>query len=203
MIISGFKDVCFRKHCCFLYARSVVLRLISVGLRERRKEAVMANNYEKRREKTALTIYNLMLALWVGGIFIYTFLVAPALFKAFGRDSASTIVDKLFPLYFPYILIIVCLALAAFLLSGWKRNSRPKFLLISLGLAVIISLFVNFGLYPVARKVKREISSFETTPADSPARKQFRTLHGISMILNLILLVDGMVLIVIGGDGKK
>ncbi len=163
----------------------------------------MTHNYKNRYEKMAKAIYNLMLSLWVGGIFIYTFLVTPVLFKAFGRDSASAMVDKLFPSYFPYILVIICLATVAFLLSGWKRSSRPKFLLVSLGLAVLISLFVNFGLYPVARKVKQEISSFETTPADSPARKQFRALHGISMVLNLILLVDGIVLIVIGGNGKK
>jgi uncharacterized membrane protein len=163
----------------------------------------MTNNYKNRHGKTAMAFYNLMLALWVGGIFIYTFLVTPVLFKAFGRDTASAIVDKLFPLYFPYILIIVCLASVSFFLSGWKRSARPKFLLASLGLAVLISLFVNFGLYPAAREVKQKISSFETTPADSPARKQFRTLHGISMILNLILLVDGIVLIVIGGNGKK
>ncbi len=160
-------------------------------------------NHKSRLEKTATAMYNLMLALWVGGIVIYTFLVTPVLFKAFSRDSASAIVDKLFPLYFPYILIIVCLAAAAFLLSGRKRHARPTFVLVSLGLAVLITLFVNFGLYPAARKVKQEISSFEKPPADSPARKRFRTLHGMSMILNLILLADGIVLVVIDGDGNK
>lgn len=151
----------------------------------------------------AMSIYNLMLALWVGGISIYTFLVTPAIFKAFGRDIASAIVDRLFPLYFPYILVIVCLAAVAFLLSGWKRSKRPKFILVSLCLALLITLFVNFWLYPAARKVKQEISSFETTPADSPARKQFRALHGISMIINLVLLADGIVLIVIGSNAEK
>src|SRR5512139_3374237 len=107
----------------------------------------MTLNYKNRHEKMAMAIYNLMLALWVGGISIYTFLVTPAIFKAFGRDSASAIVDKLLPLYFPYILVVVCLAAVAFLLSGWKRSSRPKFILVSLCIAVLITLFVNFGLY--------------------------------------------------------
>ncbi|HXX53895.1 MAG TPA: DUF4149 domain-containing protein [Thermodesulfovibrionales bacterium] len=155
------------------------------------------------REKAGLTLYNLCLALWVGGIALYTFLVTPALFRSFGRDTASAIVDKLFPLYFPYILIIVCLALGAFLLSGWKRSARPRLALTSLVVAVSITLCVNFLLYPEVRKTKQEISSFEKTPADSPARRQFRTLHGISMALNLLLLVDGIALIVLGSCSKR
>jgi hypothetical protein len=67
----------------------------------------------------------------------------------------------------------------------------------------LISLFVNFGLYPEIRKVKQEIPSFENTAVDSPARKQFRDLHGISMILNLVLLLDGITLIIAGSFPRK
>jgi hypothetical protein len=158
---------------------------------------------ESWKEETSLALYNLLLALWVGGMFIYTALVTPVLFKFFARDTASAIVDKLFPFYFPYILAIVGLALGAFLLSGWKRRLKPKFTFTCLVVAILISLFVNFGLYPEIRKVKQEISSFEKTTVDLPARKQFRDLHGISMILNLILLLDGITLIIAGSFAKK
>ncbi len=158
---------------------------------------------ERWQERTCRALYNLMLALWVGGIFIYTFLVTPVVFKSFGRDTASAIVDQLFPFYFPYILAIVGLTLGFFILSDWKRNARPRFALASLVIAALIALSVNFGLYPEIRRTKQEISSFETTAVDLPARKQFRTLHGISMILNLVLLVDGITLIVIGSYSRK
>ncbi len=156
-----------------------------------------------RSAKAGVTLYNLMLALWVGGIFIYTFLVTPAIFGSFGRDTASAIVDKLFPFYFPYVLVIVSMAFGSFLLSGWKRNARPKLTFASLFIAVFIALSVNFWLYPEVKKAKLDIMSFESTPVESPARKQFRVLHGVSMILNLVLLVDGMALIVIRSYSGK
>jgi len=46
------------------------------------------------------SVYNLVLALWVGGISIFTFIVTPAIFRSYGRDQAGEIVGKLFPGYF-------------------------------------------------------------------------------------------------------
>jgi len=158
------------------------------------------NGNEER--KTATALYRLMLALWVGGISMYTFLVTPVLFRYFGRDFASTIVDRLFPFYFPYTLAVIVLALGVFLASGPKHASHRLSRVLLIG-AVLISLFVNFGLYPEVRKTKREITSFEKEPADSPARAKFRALHGISMALNLALLADGAVLIVIGSLQRR
>lgn len=156
-----------------------------------------------RREKIGSTLYDLLLALWVGGIFIYTFILTPVIFRSFPRDTASAIVDKLFPLYFPYVLVIVFLALVTFLLSGWKRSARPKLILTSLIIAVLIVLSVNLWLYPEVKKAKLAVSSFESTSAQSPARKHFMVLHGISMILNLALLADGIALIVIGSCSER
>jgi len=158
---------------------------------------------ENRQREAGAALYNLMLALWVGGIFIFTFLVTPVIFKSFGRDTASAIVDKLFPFYFPYSLVIVILTFGFFLISGPKRRVRHKLVFALLVIAVMISLFVNFGLYPEIRKTKQEIVSFEKTPIDSPERKRFRALHGISMTLNIILLADGVALIVVGSFLKK
>jgi uncharacterized membrane protein len=158
---------------------------------------------ENGQRKTGFAFYNLMLALWVGGIFIYTFLITPIIFKSFERDTASAIVDKLFPFYFPYSFVIIILTFGFFFISGSKRKARHKLVIALLISAVLISMFINFGLYPEIKKTKREIASFEKTPVDSPARKRFKTLHGISMTLNLVLLADGAALIVIGSIRKK
>ena len=153
--------------------------------------------------KAGPALYHLMLALWVGGMFMYTFLVTPLIFKYFARDTASAIVDRLFPFYFPYNLVVVVLAFGFFLLSGLK-GARQKLSRVLLIAAILIGLFVNVGLYPEIKKTKREIASFEKDSVYSPARKRFRTLHGISMTLNLILLADGVALIVMGSfHGKR
>lgn len=151
----------------------------------------------------AMALYNLMLAFWVGGIFIFTFLVTPLIFSSFGRDTASAIVDKLFPFYFPYILVVAILALGFFLISGLKKNAGRKLTLSLLIIGILLGLFVNFGLYPEIRKTKQDITSFEKSPADLPARKRFSALHGISMALNLVLLADGVALIVVGSLRKN
>jgi len=144
-----------------------------------------------------------MLALWVGGIFIFTFLVTPIIFKSFGRDTASVIVDKLFPFYFPYILVVVILAFVFFFISGLKNSAGHKLTLVLLIMGILICLYVNLSLYPEIKKTKQQITSFEKTTSDLPARKRFSALHGISMTLNLALLADGIALIVVGSLRKN
>ena len=39
-------------------------------------------------------LYNLLLSLWIGGISIFTFLIAPVIFKSFDRDM-----EDIFALY--------------------------------------------------------------------------------------------------------
>ncbi len=156
----------------------------------------------------ARALYNIMLALWVGGIFIYTFLVTPIIFNSFGRDTASAIVDRLFPFYFPYILVVAILALIFFFVSGPWKDARRRLTLALLIIAVLAGLSVTFGIYPEMKKAKQDVTSFEKAPADSPARKRFSALHGVSMALNLLLLADGVALIVTGsvrrdGSGRS
>lgn len=144
------------------------------------------------------SIYNILLSLWVGGMAIFTFLITPVIFKGFERDIASAIVDKLFPFYFPYNLIISVAALVClFLLANIQKGIARK---ISLGLiiaAIVINAFITFKLYPEVKMVKAEIASFESTSPDSLQRKAFTRLHGVSAVLNLLLLIDGIALIVI------
>jgi len=150
------------------------------------------------------TFYNLVLACWVGGIAIFTFIVTPAIFRSYGRDQAGEIVGKLFPGYFLYTLVLTCLALALFFFAA--RDStvpayRPSLALIVAALA--IALFVYFWVHPTTVGVKSTVASFERESPDSPARKQFRRLHGLSAALNLLLLADGVVLLVLAPGLKK
>jgi uncharacterized membrane protein len=154
--------------------------------------------------KIGSLIYNFILALWVGGIFIFTFLVTPIIFRSFGRDTAGEIVGKLFPYYFPYNLILSVAALAMFLVFvGIKGNTQGKITIILLSIAVVINLFVTFKLYPDIMRVKQQIKTFETQSSESPARNQFRKLHAISAILNMLLLIDGAALVILSNISTK
>ncbi|HYA85608.1 MAG TPA: DUF4149 domain-containing protein [Nitrospirota bacterium] len=151
-----------------------------------------------------MSFYNLILALWVGGIAVFTFIITPAIFRSFGRDLAGEIVGKLFPGYFLYNMVIAALALILFFLVAGDQTSTPARLsLFLVTIALFINAYIIFKLHPDTVRVKQQIISFERESPDSPARKQFSRLHAASASLNLLLLADGMVLLLISPALKK
>jgi uncharacterized membrane protein len=146
---------------------------------------------------TWFSFYNVVLALWVGGMSIFTFLVAPAIFKSYGKDMASDIVGHIFPRYFLYDLILAAVALTLFFLITVERKAfASRLSLVLLAAALIVNVFIVFKLYPEAVKAKQEVTSFERESPDSPARRKFTRLHAVSATLNLFLLVDGITLLI-------
>jgi uncharacterized membrane protein len=146
---------------------------------------------------TCFSFYNVVLALWVGGMSIFTFLVAPAIFKSYGKDMASDIVGHIFPRYFLYDLILAAVALTLFFLITVERKAfASRLSLVLLAAALIVNVFIVFKLYPEAVRAKQEVTSFERESPDSPARRKFTRLHAVSATLNLFLLVDGITLLI-------
>ena len=147
-----------------------------------------------------------MLALWVGGIALFTFIITPVIFNSYSRDMAGEIVGRLFPGYFLYNLMLSLFALMLFFIP-WKNISEirkgfrlPLFCLL---MAVFINIFVCFKLHPEIKTIKKEIHSFETVSSYDQLRIKFRRLHGISAVLNLLLLADGVTLLLVGTAIKK
>lgn len=154
--------------------------------------------------KIGSVLYNFILALWVGGIVIFTFLVTPVIFQSFSRDTAGEIVGKLFSYYFPYNLILSVTALAIFLVFiRIKGKNRVKITIILLIVAVLINLFINFKLHPDIISIKQQIKTFETQSDESSARLHFRKLHSISALLNILVLIDGFALLILHNTGKR
>lgn len=142
--------------------------------------------------------YNLVLALWTGGIAIFTFIVTPAIFRSYGRDMAGEIVGKLFPGYFMYNLVLALAALALFFLVAEDRSRTAcRLSLLLIASALIINLFVAFKLHPDTIRAKQAIASFERVSPDAPERKRFAKLHAVSAVLNLALLAEGAALLVV------
>jgi uncharacterized membrane protein len=149
-------------------------------------------------------LYDLTLALWVGGMAIFTFIVTPAIFRSFDRDMAGRIVGALFNGYFFYNLALAVIALVlVFVVWPDRAQTACKVSLLLIAIAIAINLYISFKLHPDIVEVKRQIASFETTPKDSPLRKQFTRMHAVSAILNLLLLADGVTLLVINASKLK
>lgn len=145
------------------------------------------------------SLYMLVLGLWVGGMAIFTFIVTPVLFRSFSRDQAGVIVGRLFPGYFLYILILAALAFMLFLVAASDHSRSASRISFAFLIAALIMISINtFKLYPETIRIKQQISAFETESSDSAARKQFARLHALSASLNLLLLVDGIALLLVG-----
>jgi hypothetical protein len=150
------------------------------------------------------SLYAITLALWTGGMAIFTLVVTPAIFRSYSRDVAGEIVGKLFPGYFLYTLALSAVALVLFFLLGGNPATKAyRFSLVLLTAALLVNTYVTFKLHPAAVHTKRQVTSFERESSDSPARKKFRRLHGISAVLNLCVLADGITLLVLSPFLKK
>jgi len=149
------------------------------------------------------SLYNIVLALWVGGVFLFTFIATPTIFRAFGRDAAGDIVGRLFPGYFLYNLVLASVALVLFLLLISDRSALAARLSLSLLIAAfIVNAYATFLLHPQMQQVKQTIATFEKE-SESSARKKFRALHAVSAVLNLLHLGGGVALLVASPLLKK
>jgi uncharacterized membrane protein len=137
--------------------------------------------------------YRLAIACWIGGASLFTFVLTPTIFKSFNRDMAGGIVGVLFPGYFKWGLVCGVIALATIFMSSTVKHKTIAAVIIAVMLA--ITSVQAFVIEPKAAALKKEIGSFETTSKDAPLRVQFRKLHGVSAVSNLVVIGGGIALI--------
>lgn len=138
--------------------------------------------------------YVLALALWVGGGALYTFVLTPAIFAAYHRNTAGEIVGTMMPHYFRFQLAVAAMT-AIILIALWRLRPARRALCLALVLVGLLALVsVQFWLYPRMLDAKSRVASFESAP-EAPERKRFKTLHGVSMLINVLYLADGTLLL--------
>lgn len=144
--------------------------------------------------QTPSIILRLAVACWVGGAALFTFVLTPTLFKSYGRDMAGGIVGVLFPGYFRWGLACGVIALLVLFFSSVNHKTVAAIIIVAMLTLTSVQAMV---IEPRAAALKKEIPSFETTPADHPLRVQFRKLHGVSAVSNLAVIIGGIALVVL------
>lgn len=139
-------------------------------------------------------VYRLVIAFWVGGAALFTFILTPTLFKNLDRDRAGEIVGILFPGYFRWELACGIIALVCLMLARGRHTTASAVIIVAM---IAVTSLQAFVIEPKAAAIKKEIPSFVTTPADHPMRVQFRKLHGISAVSNLGVIGGGIALIIL------
>lgn len=144
----------------------------------------------------AAAAYRLALSLWVGGMALFTFVVTPVIFRTQGTEAAGKIVGAIFPLYFRWGLAAAGAALVARILGGEAFHGPRQWAgTVVIVTALLLTGYQAYGLGPRMEQVKRSVASFQAAPAEHPARKEFSRLHGLSMVLNLLALLEGAALV--------
>ncbi|MCB0220978.1 MAG: DUF4149 domain-containing protein [Chrysiogenetes bacterium] len=150
---------------------------------------------------TALAlIHSLSLTIWVGGMTVFSFILTPIFFKTFDKQQAGDIVGSVFPAYFTLGHVCSVLALGSYLWlrtqveTPWGDKARIALLVVMLAGAGINGLVIG----PKSHEIKSQVRAAATEEARAPLQKEFGKLHGMSMAVNLLLILSGLALVVMG-----
>ena len=133
---------------------------------------------------------------WVGSIIFFSFVVAPSLFRALPHlDEAGAVVGlSLAGLHHLGVGAAVLFLLSAVLIA---RSMRGLVRAPSLAVVLMLALTVasQWVVIPRMEALRAEMGSIEATAQDNAARVEFDRLHGISVDLEVAVLLGGIVAI--------
>jgi uncharacterized membrane protein len=147
---------------------------------------------------SALLRYMLLLSLvlWIGGIVFFSFIASPSIFKTLPREQAGLVVGDIFPTYhlLGYVSCIIALAcLFGLRQLGPVQSIRTAMIFLVLMGGIQVTMGTVIG--PKVIQARGAVKSTAPGPEKDRLEKKFRGLHGVSMILNLVLLILGLILL--------
>ncbi len=146
--------------------------------------------------QVAPALYRIAVALWFGGMAVFSLVMTPVIFQTQPRETAARVVGAMMPVYFRYALVVVAAALAARFAAGWALAGAQQSLgTVILCAALAANLWQAFVLVPRMQRVTARIPSFGPEDAHHPARREFGRLHATSMTVNFLLMAAAALLI--------
>lgn len=117
-------------------------------------------------------------AILLGAMLFFSFIVTPVAFRALDGESVSAYLRALFPHY--YLVIVTCAAMAALTLAIGERPVPAAIMALVAGFA----LLVRQGLLP-----RLEALRAGRAAGKEKATREFKRLHGLSMVINLAQII--------------
>ncbi len=142
-------------------------------------------------------IHLLSLVVWLGAMTFFSFIGAPAIFKTLDRSTAGDVVAVIFPKYYAigYVCSILAILTLAFIVSKTGITSASKAGLITLVVMFILTLGSGLVVAPKVKNIKEQIRQTTDTAKSEALNTEFKKLHGISMALNGVTWIVGLVLL--------
>ena len=136
------------------------------------------------------------LGVWIGAIIYFGGIVAPAAFSLLSADQAGTLVGL--TLGRLHLLGIIAGVIYLLVTGIWGRSGaavlRPAPLLVII--MVVLTLVSQFWVTGTMDALRAQMGSVSATPATNQLRASFDRLHGISVNLELAILVAGLIALV-------
>ena len=130
----------------------------------------------------SLYLIVVLVSIWVGSIIFFSAIIAPTVFKVLDEKSAGLFLRAFFPKYYIFGLIIGGLSLVLIFLLNIPVNTMLLALLI-----VMIALTVTSKLMIPVINAARDMGEAGVS--------RFKKLHTMSVILNVLTLVVGLIFI--------
>lgn len=137
------------------------------------------------------SVYVLSMAGMVGGIVLFTFVVAPVIFGTLGPEAGARFVRALFPRYYLWNAVLGAIALPAFV-AGPLCFPEYRGIVVGVQSLVLIALILTM-LYG-GNSLTPQIN--QARDAGPEGRDRFARLHRRSVVLNAAAMVAGIVLLI-------
>ncbi len=147
--------------------------------------------------QTIKWLYLLVLAVWIGSIVFFSFVVAPAVFKTLGPQEAGQLIRKIFSKY--YLIGFLCAALGiicvGILLADGAFGKWPAILsLLLLAAMGGTDLWLRQAVFPQMNQMRDQIIA-AGDKADPELEREWKTLHRLSVQLNGAVLLAALALL--------
>ena len=123
-----------------------------------------------------------LVSILVGVIIFFSIVIAPTVFRSVDEKNAGLFLRAFFPKYYIFGIFITALAL----LSAFLFEPIIDLLELSMILAMLVTFVISRLMIPYINKARDMGES---------AKKKFDKLHLISVILNFLALIVGLILI--------
>lgn len=135
-------------------------------------------------------IHLLSIVVWLGMLLFFTFAAAPSIFKTLPKETAGEVVGSIFPKYWITGYIASILATASLIWISSIRMAWPGWRLPVLIVMTVVSFYSGLIVGKRARAIKARIK--EGSDDKEALRRDFRKVHAVSAILNIVVIILGL-----------
>ena len=136
------------------------------------------------------------LGVWVGSVVFFSFIAAPTLFGALGKETAGRAVSAIFPRYYALGAVCGAVAIVSGLLLGARQAAWGRSLLVEMVIVLLMVGAVGYAgwvLLPQAAQARLDRArAADGSSEQAEAQARFASLHRRSVLLNGAVLLLGL-----------